>query len=140
ARRYNRLTGAVEPLTLRPSRATTLTHGFATVVRFFPGMREPLAAIDDEIARTLVQPATKPRQAVTFEDQYACTGGQLHELMAGHDRFIADLRPLVGPAGLCCHPYDVCTELIAREAGVIITNPAGGTLDAPFDLTTDVAW
>ena len=138
ARRYNRLSGAVEPLTVRPSRAKTLDHGFATVVRFFPGAREPLAAIDDEIARKLVEAV--PKRTVSFEDQYASTGGQLYELMAGHDRFVADLRPLVGPAGLCCHPYDLCTELIAREAGVIITNPAGGTLDAPFDVTSDVAW
>lgn len=137
-RRYNRLTGAVEPLTVRPSRAGTLNHGFATVVRFFPGTREPLAAIDDEIVRTLVEAA--PKRAVSFEDQYASSGGQLYELMAGHDRFVADLRPLVGPAELCCHPYDVCTELIAREAGVIVTNPAGRTLDAPLDIATDVAW
>jgi hypothetical protein len=41
---------------------------------------------------------------------------------------------------LCCHPYDLCTTLIAREAGVIITDPAGAPLDAPLDLTTDVAW
>ncbi len=138
ARRYNRLSGAVDPLTVRPSRASTLDHGFATVVRFFPGTREPLAAIDDEIVRKLVEAA--PKRAVSFEDQYASTGGELYELMAGHDRFVADLRPLVGPAGLCCHPYDLCTELIAREAGVSITNPAGGTLDAPFDITSDVAW
>ena len=138
ARRYNRLSGAVDPITVRPSRANTLDHGFATVVRFFPGTREPLAAIDDEIVRKLVEAA--PKRAVSFEDQYASTGGELYELMAGHDRFVADLRPLVGPAGLCCHPYDLCTELIAREAGVIITNPAAGALDAPFDITSDVAW
>ena len=35
-------------------------------------------------------------KAHCFEDQYASTGGQLYELMAGHDRFIADLRPLLG--------------------------------------------
>ena len=138
ARRYNRLSGAVEPLTVRPSRAKTLDHGFATVVRFFPGAREPLAAIDDEIVRKLGEAV--PKRAVSFEDQYASTGGELYELMVGHDRFVADLRPLVGPAGLCCHPYDLCTELIAREAGVIIANPAGGTLDAPFDVASDVAW
>ncbi|HWC75589.1 MAG TPA: hypothetical protein VG454_16805 [Gemmatimonadales bacterium] len=138
ARRYNRLSDRAEPITVRPSRAATLDHGFATVVRFFPGVREPLAALDDEIVRQLIDHV--PKRAVTFEDQYASTGGQLYELMAGHDRFVADLRPLVGPGGLCCHPYDVCTELIAREAGVIVTNSAGEALDAPFDVTTDVAW
>src|SRR5881628_2474444 len=53
ARRRNRLSGASESLTLRRSAASTLDHGFATVVRFFPGAREPLAAIDDEIVRKL---------------------------------------------------------------------------------------
>ena len=138
ARRYNRLSGAIEPLTVRPSRAKTLDHGFATVVRFFPGAREVLGAIDDEVVHALVTP--EPGRAASFEDQYASTAGQLYELLSGHDRFIADLRPLVNPAGLCCHPYDLCTELIAREAGVVITDPSGSALDAPFDLTPDVAW
>ena len=30
-----------------------------------------------------------------FEDQYISTGGQLYELMVGHDRYVADLRPLL---------------------------------------------
>jgi len=138
ARRRNRLSGASESLTLRRSAAGTIAHGFATVVRFFPGAREILAAIDDEIVEALVQP--EPRRASCFEDQYASSGGELYELMAGHDRFIADLRPLVNAAGLCCHPYDLCASLIAREAGVILTDPAGTPLDAPLDVTTDVAW
>ncbi len=138
AQRWNRLSGKAEPLTLRRSGAETIAHGFATVVRFFPGAREILAAIDDEVVGALVKP--EPRRAACFEDQYASTAGELYELMAGHDRFIADVRPLVNPAGLCCHPYDLCTELIAREAGVIITDPSGAALDPPFDLTTDVAW
>jgi hypothetical protein len=138
ARRRNRLSGVEEPLTLRRSSADTIAHGFATIVRFFPGARDILAAIDDEIVQTLVQP--EPRRAACFEDQYASTGGELYELMAGHDRFIGDLRPLVNAAGLCCHPYDLCTALIALEAGVILTDPAGAPLDAPFDVSSDVGW
>ena len=140
ARRWNRVSGKAEPLTLRRSGAATIAHGFATVVRFFPGAREILGAIDDEVAHALVQP--EPGRAACFEDQYACTGGELYELMAGHDRFVADLRPLVKSASppLCCHPYDVCTALIALEAGVIVTDPSGAALDVPLDLTTDVAW
>lgn len=137
ARRFNRLSGARDPLALHPSRAETIAHGFATIVRFFPGARETLAAIDDDVAQALA-PHT-PGQAAFLEDQYASTGGQLYELMAGHDRFVADLRPLVS-TGLCCHPYDLSTALIAQEAGVILTDPAGAALDAPFDVTTDVAW
>ena len=138
ARRWNRVSSKAEPLTLRHSGAATIAHGFATVVHFFPGAREILGAIDDEVAHALVQP--EPGRAACFEDQYACTGGELYELLAGHDRFVADLRPLVKPGSLCCHPYDLCTMLIAAEGGVIVTDPAGGLVDAPLDLTTDVAW
>ena len=55
---------------------------------------------------------------------------------------MADLRPVVLTAarGLCCHPYDVCTELIARELGVLVTDPWGQPLRARLDLETDVAW
>ena len=37
-------------------------------------------------------------EVAVFEDQYACTGGQLYGLAMGQDRFIADLRPLVAAA------------------------------------------
>jgi hypothetical protein len=144
--RYNRLSCARERLTLRPSSAAGIGHGFATLVRFFPGARDVLAAIDDDIAQALV-PAT-PGKAGCFEDQYMSTGGQLYELIAGHDRFIADLRPLTQavrrtrglPPGLCCHPYDLCTALIAEELGVILTDASGAPADAPFDAIADVAW
>jgi hypothetical protein len=90
----------------------------------------------------------RPGKAHCFEDQYICSAGQLYELMAGHDRFVADLRPLLegvlarrGLAlGICCHPYDLCTALIARELGVIVTDAAGRPLDAPLALEPDVAW
>ncbi|MEJ7813129.1 MAG: hypothetical protein WKG32_22150 [Gemmatimonadaceae bacterium] len=146
-RRVNRFTGESEPLALRPSRADTTAHGFATVVRFFPGARDVLAAIDDEIARELLGlPA--PGKAACFEDQYLSTGGQLYELMAGHDRFIADLRPLLQPVfaerglppALCCHPYDICTALIAEELGVVLTGADGEPVDAPLDVEADVTW
>src|SRR5256886_3831683 len=138
ARRFNRLSGARERLTLQASRADTIAHGFATVVRFFPGARETLGAIDDEVLG----------RVACFEDQYASTGGELYELMAGHDRLVADVRPLVQPVraaqglppGMCCHPYDLCTALLAEEAGVVLRDPGGGPIDAPFDVVADVAW
>jgi hypothetical protein len=144
ALRTNRLTLESRPLDLHASTATTLAHGFATISRFFPGNRAELAAIDDEVVEAVLGPP-QPGKAQAFEDQYISTGGQLYELMAGHDRFIADLRPLFergrpgGPA-LCCHPYDLCTELIARELGVPVTDERGGPLTAPLDVTSDVAW
>jgi hypothetical protein len=147
ARRVNILTGASEPMTLRPSRADTLAHGFASVSRFFPGARDVLAAIDDEIVAMTLGPPVGGK-AACFEDQYISTGGQLYELMAGHDRFVADLRPLLTrvlserglPGALCCHPYDMCAVLIAEELGVRVTDPSGAAIDCALDLETDVAW
>ena len=142
--RVNRVTGQIVPLSLHPSTATTLAHGFAMISRFFPGHRAELAAIDDEVVAAVMGPP-QPGKAQLFEDQYISSGGQLYELMAGHDRFVADLRPLLersrpGGAALCCHPYDLCTELIARELGVCVTDERGGPLAAPLDVTSNVAW
>jgi fructose-1,6-bisphosphatase/inositol monophosphatase family enzyme len=147
AERLNRLTGERRPLRLRPSAAPTIAHGFAMVSRFFPGAREELAAIDEEIVFGALGPPERGK-AHLFEDQYISSGGQLYELMAGHDRFVADLRPLMdrllaarGRAlGICCHPYDLCTELIARELGVIVTDERGGPLRAPLAVEPDVTF
>jgi fructose-1,6-bisphosphatase/inositol monophosphatase family enzyme len=147
AERFNRLTQERKPLPLRPSRAKSIRHGFAMIARFFPGAREELAAIDEEIVRGALGPV-EPGKAHCFEDQYLSSGGQLYELMMGHDRFVADLRPLVESVlnrrglvlGICCHPYDVCTELIAREAGVIVTDERGELLRAALKVEPDIAW
>lgn len=144
AARFNRLTGEQQALVLQPSTATTIEHGFATVSRFFPGHRAELGAIDDDVVRALLG-EPQPGKAQAFEDQYISSGGQFYELMAGHDRFVADLRPLFErrrPTGaaLCCHPYDVCTELIARSLGIVITDEHGAPLDAPLDVRSDVSW
>jgi hypothetical protein len=144
AHRFNRLTGETVPLDLRPSTANTIAHGFAMISRFFPGNRARLAEIDDEVVESVLGPP-QPGKAQLFEDQYISTGGQLYELMAGHDRFVADLRPLfertrLGGAALCCHPYDLSTELIARELGVVVTDAEGRRLSAPLDVTSDVSW
>jgi fructose-1,6-bisphosphatase/inositol monophosphatase family enzyme len=145
--RVNRFTQQSHELPLAPSRSTSLRHGFAMLTRFFPGARDELAAIDEELMLTLLGPSP-PGKALCFEDQYASTGGQLYELMVGHDRFNADLRPLMRPVlearglpgGLCCHPYDLCTALIASEAGVVLTDPWGRPLEIPLDVGADVAW
>jgi fructose-1,6-bisphosphatase/inositol monophosphatase family enzyme len=147
AERFNRLTQERMPLALQPSRATTIRHGFAMVARFFPGARDELAAIDEEIVQGALGPV-QPGKAHCFEDQYLSSGGQLYELMMGHDRFVADLRPVVESLlnrrglklGICCHPYDICTELIAREAGVIVTDENGQPLRAPLKIDEDIAW
>jgi fructose-1,6-bisphosphatase/inositol monophosphatase family enzyme len=147
AERVNRLTGSRARLPLRPSQVPTIAHGYAGISRFFPGGRADLAEIDDEIVLGALGPV-QPGRAQCFEDQYVASGGQLYELLSGHDRFVADLRPLLAHApvtrgstpGICAHPYDLCTSLIATEAGAIVTDVAGGPLRARLALTPDVAW
>src|SRR5829696_6282090 len=85
AERFNRLTGEHGPLELHPSTATDLAQSYSQVVRFFPGVRDVLATIDDEVMRGALGPA-QPGKAPCFEDQYTSTGRQLYELIAGHDR------------------------------------------------------
>jgi fructose-1,6-bisphosphatase/inositol monophosphatase family enzyme len=147
AERFNRLTKEVASIRLQPSSAKSIAHGYAEIARFFPGAREELAAIDEEIVFAALGPVL-PGKAHCFEDQYASSAGQLYELMSGHDRFVADLRPLMEKVlaargamlGICSHPYDLCTELIAREAGVIVTDVSGQRLSAPLNVEADVAW
>ncbi len=148
AERLDRVSGARTPLSLRPSRAAGVAHGFGGLAKFFAGTRAVLAEIDDAVIARLADGGGADGAALVFDDQYISTGGQLYELMAGHDRFVADVRPLLVPglrarglpAPLCAHPYDLATELVAREAGVTVTDPAGERLRAPLDVWTDVAW
>jgi fructose-1,6-bisphosphatase/inositol monophosphatase family enzyme len=147
AERKDRFSGQRSRLVPKPSTAANLLHGFGSVTRFFPGARDVLAKIDDEISLGAMG-AGREGKAHSFEDQYLSTGGQLYELMVGHDRFLADLRPLLRPVlkerrlpgGLCCHPYDLCTELIAREAGVLITDESGQPLRSPLNVEAEVSW
>ena len=97
AERYDRITKERRPLRLAPSRATTIAQGFGCVARFFPAP----ATSSGPSTTTLVEQVLGPPEAgraQAFEDQYISTGGQLYELVIGHDRWMADLRPLLGRA------------------------------------------
>jgi hypothetical protein len=135
---------STQPLPIRPSQADNITHGFAMVSNFFPGTKVLASELMEQIARELIGPADVTK-AMVFEDQYICSGGQMYELIVGHDRFNCDLRALFyrcnnQPEGLCVHPYDVCTLLIAEEAGIVLTDGLGKPLDGPFDVTTGLNW
>jgi fructose-1,6-bisphosphatase/inositol monophosphatase family enzyme len=140
---YDAAAPAVD-LPVQASKADTIAHGFATVVNFFPGTKQLAARLMEHLVEKLVGQADVTK-ALVFDDQYISTGGQFYELIVGHDRFNADLRPAFyalqrQPEGLCCHPYDVATLLIAEEAGVVITDERGQPLDGPLDVTTGLNW
>jgi hypothetical protein len=144
AMRRELATGKVRRWTPRPSQAHDCDHGFASVVKFFPEAKASAAALEEALWRELGLHG-RGAGARVFDDQYPSTGGQLYELLVGHDRFVADLRPVLLPreglsAALCCHPYDICTAFLVEAAGGVIERPEGGALRAPLDTTTPVAW
>lgn len=139
AGRIDLRTGRRKKFTPRPSRAKDVAHGFASFAKFFPPGKAWLAEREEQLWRRLGAGGD------IFDDQYLSSAGQIYELLMGHDRFIADLRPLAFadlrlPAALSCHPYDICPALIAQELGCVVTAPDGKPLRAPLDTTTPVAW
>ena len=126
-------TAATTEIVARPSTAVDLEQGFAQIAKFFPAGKAELAAIEGELFERI-------GAKTVFDDEYLASGGQIHELLSGRDRFCADLRPLVDPTAFAAHPYDLCTALVLEEAGGIVTDPWGGPLDAPLDTTSPVAW
>ncbi len=131
-------------IALKPSSADEVRHAFGTVSRFFPAGLTLLSQVEEALWDRLYGQPDSPSPLV-FNDQYISTGGQFYEILAGHDRFIADIRPeafakLGILSNLCCHPYDVATALILEEAGCVIEKPDGQSLDFPLDTTTPVSW
>jgi hypothetical protein len=136
--------GDAVPLPFHPSQADNIDHGFAMVSNFFPGTKVLASELMEHLAANLIGQADVGK-ATVFDDQYISTGGQFYEAIVGHDRFNADLRPYFykiqgQPEGLCCHPYDCATLLIAEEAGVVVTDGLGRPLDGPLDTTTGLSW
>lgn len=139
----NVFTDERKELPMRPSQSPTLAHGFSSIAKFFPAAKAEIAAFETALFDAVLD--SSGENPLIFDDEYICSGGQLAELIVGHDRFIADLRPVFFgayglPKKLVCHPYDICTELIAREAGVIVTDENGEPLSAPLDIRADVSW
>src|SRR5688500_16575396 len=142
--RIDLATGTPQPLPISPSTADGIDHGFASVANFFPGTKRLASELMEHLVTNLIGPADVTK-ATVFDDQYISTGGQFYELIVGHDRFNADLRPVFyrmqeQPEGLCCHPYDCASMLIAREAGVVLTDEKGEPLDGPLDVTSGISW
>jgi hypothetical protein len=144
AKALNVLDGTASSLSLAPSSARTFRHGFAWMAKFFPEGRALTAQIEEQLWDELVG-IGRDASPTVFDDQYICTGGAFYELLAGHDRLVGDLRPLVLArldldSSLVCHPYDVVASLLLAEAGVVYEHPLGGFPDAPLDTTSGIAW
>lgn len=145
--RFHLLHRTWAPLSFKPTQSKTLLGGFGQLARFFPPGREVLAKIDDALVSSLYPDAAEGKTLV-FEDQYISSGGQMYEILMGHDRYVADIRDVLFQKmasqglkkGHICHPYDICVFLIGREAGVEFTNSHGKPLDAGFDLLEEVGW
>ncbi|PAW76835.1 MAG: inositol monophosphatase [Verrucomicrobia bacterium Tous-C9LFEB] len=144
AEKVSVLDGTRQPLRLEPSRATDFKHGFASLCKFFPEGKTLIASIEEELWGQIYG-LGKVASPFIFDDQYISTGGQFYEIMSGHDRMIADIRPLVlrklGYGGsLVCHPYDCCTALLVTELGGIVETERGEPLHVPLDTVTPVVW
>ncbi|MCD8482731.1 MAG: inositol monophosphatase [Verrucomicrobia bacterium] len=144
ALRYNLFSGVGEEFELRPSTAARIDHGFGQLAKFFPDGKAVMA----EIEAVLCEELTGSRHHVSpllFDDQYISTGGQFAEILLGHDRFCADVRPEIYAhigcgTSLVCHPYDACCWIILDELGCPVTTPDGAILAAPLDTTSPVSW
>ena len=144
ARAMDLRTGRATAFDLRLSQASDFSHGFASFAKFFPDGKALTAQLEEALWRELYGDGPKSSPLV-FDDQYISTGGQLYELLVGHDRMIGDIRPRVFnklgiQTSLTCHPYDICTELIMREAGGVVESPEGRPLNGKLDTTSPVAW
>jgi hypothetical protein len=132
---------------LRPSAAASVRGGFAVFADYFAGGHAVTAQIADLVFDAALGPV-QPGQALAFNDQYLSTAGCMYLMASGTYRFFADLRPVVGQVaalsgrniGLCAHPYDLCTYLIAPQAGVLITDPSGAPLSYPLGTDVDCGW
>ena len=142
--RVNILNNSKTKWTPRPSTATDFRHGFAALARFFPEGKALISRVEEELWDELIGLNSSP-SPVVFDDQYISTGGQLFEILVGHDRMQGDLRPLAYAklgfdSSLVCHPYDICTAFLLEEAGGIVESLDGNALSSPLDTTSSVAW
>ena len=132
------------PVEMRPSSAKDFRHSFASFAKFFPEGRVMTSQLEETLWDRIVGIGTSP-SPVIFDDQYISTGGQIYEIMCGHDRMVGDLRPyslraIALDGTLVCHPYDICTEMLAREAGCVVEHPLNGPVCAPMNTVASVCW
>jgi len=144
AQRDDLVAGTASGFALRPSSASDLAHGFATINDFTRRGRVLTARLAEDLLDRVLGAAGDGLDC--FPDQYLCCGGQLAELCLGRDRFVLDVRPEVyrtlGIAeGRANHPYDLCTILIAQNAGVVVVDPrTGQAVDAALRIEPQLSF
>lgn len=145
--RENLLTreAAIAPLQARA--VSDLQQSFIAFVNLFPRGKKQVAALEEDFLFAVLGPGAEA-QAGAFADQHLSTGGQMYALIHGQSRLVVDIRPQLNqkwrrraePTGLCAHPYDLASWLIAREAGVVICQPNGQPFDGPTHATAEIGW
>jgi hypothetical protein len=144
--RYDR-SGDSWPVELLPNQSDSVEGGFLSLAKFcYPG-KDFIANVEEALLDELYG-LNKSEFLPVFDDQYISSGGQLYELICGHDRFVGDFRASMYSlfrkqgrrSGQVCHPYDMAGVLIAEEAGVIVTSLKGTVFDAPLNTTAAVDW
>jgi len=135
--------GSFREIAFESSKADTVEGGFMSFAKFcYPG-KDLIARVEERFLDKLFSGREEEFLPV-FDDQYISSGGQLYELIVGHDLFTVDFRASMyrrfesegKKIGQVCHPYDMAGLLIAQEFGLIIEDVKGN----PFDcgLTTDI--
>ena len=121
--------------------------GFLSLAKYcYPGK-----ALIAEIEESLLDKIFVDRKDCflpVFDDQYISSGGQMYELIVGHDCMVGDFRAKMYKAlakkgvasGQVCHTYDLAGLLVAQKAGVIITDADGGEFDSSLEMTKPVDW
>lgn len=132
---------------LFPSSAKTLENGFAVFSNFFPGTKEIISTLEENVLARLYNEPDE-NGALIFSEQYISNAGQLYMLITGKYRMVADIRAELGmfqgrrgkKLPLCTHPYDLSASLIAEEAGCVLVKVDGKPLDYHMDLNTNCTW
>lgn len=119
-------------------------HGYFSFFRYTPALRPLIGLLEADFFERLAREEGADTRHC-FDDQYISNGGQLALLALGTYRFVADLRahlaPRISEACTTSKPYDCAGAiLVAREAGCVLTDPAGATLDFPLDGSTPVSF
>ena len=132
---------------LKTSNSTSLENSFVSFVKLFPRGKKNIAGIEEEFLSNVFGDEKNAATAV-FEDQHLATAGQLYALIEGKEKLVVDIRPHLNTrwrrqnktTGLCAHPYDLCSWLIAHEAGVVIVAMNGKPFHGTASAAAEIGW